>query len=282
MIPSPNTSASVAVDGGIGRPGEIDDMSGAQLETADLRAMLALLGQAHDATGAAQFADVLIHNLNGLVVSDLVSYNEINLAGGATHTFYEPELVPRPELEEAFGRLVDQHPLVREYSETGNARALRMSDFLSLRQLRGLGLYDEVFNPLETNFQLAFSVAIGTDTVIGIGLNRRDVDFSDREVAMMNELQPHLASAFEHAVLRERHANHQREQSMTALRLAELTPREREVALLLAAGRSNRQIARTLFISERTAEKHVANALHKLGVASRAELAVYLAPRTPR
>jgi DNA-binding CsgD family transcriptional regulator len=255
-------------------------MDGAQITAADLRAMLALLGAAHEATGAKQFADVLMAHLNHLVVSDLISYNEINLAGGGTHTFFEPQLVPRPELEEAFARLVDQHPLVREYSETRNPHPLRMSDFISLPKLRTLELYHEVFSPLETNFQLAFSVAIDTGTVIGIGLNRRREDFTDREVALMSELQPHLASAFEHAVLREQYASRRHEQSLTAQRLADLTPREREVALLLAGGSTNRQIARTLFISERTAEKHVANVLSKLGAASRAALAAYLAPHT--
>jgi DNA-binding CsgD family transcriptional regulator len=253
-------------------------MGGAQLSVADLRAMLALLGAAHEATGAEQFAGLLMAHLNDLVVSDLISYNEINLIGGATHTFFEPQLVPRPELEESFSRLIDQHPLVREYNRTGNPLPLRMSDFIGLRELHKLDLYHEVFNPLETDFQLAFSVAIDSNTVIGVGLNRRRADFTDREVGLMAELQPHLASAFEHAVLREQFASRSHEQSLVAQRLADLTPREREVALLLARGRTNRQIARTLFISERTAEKHVANALSKLGVASRAALAAYLAP----
>ncbi|MDI1462109.1 LuxR C-terminal-related transcriptional regulator [Catellatospora sp. KI3] len=52
-----------------------------------------------------------------------------------------------------------------------------------------------------------------------------------------------------------------------------LTPREREVAQLAAQGRTNREIAQVLFLSPRTVEQHVARALHKLGVHSRAELA---------
>ena len=157
-----------------------------------------------------------------------------------------------------------------------------MSDFISLPKLHKLDLYHEVFNPLETDYQLAFSVAIATDTVIGIGLNRRRVDFTDREVAVMAELQPHLASAFEHAVLREQHASRQHRESLATQRLSDLTAREREVALLLASGRTNRQIARTLFISERTAEKHVANVLSKLGgvPAGRAGRLI-LAPHAP-
>jgi pimeloyl-ACP methyl ester carboxylesterase/DNA-binding CsgD family transcriptional regulator len=51
-----------------------------------------------------------------------------------------------------------------------------------------------------------------------------------------------------------------------------LTRRERDVAGLAVQGLSNREIAERLFISERTAETHVANAYLKLGVNSRLDL----------
>jgi ATP/maltotriose-dependent transcriptional regulator MalT len=52
-----------------------------------------------------------------------------------------------------------------------------------------------------------------------------------------------------------------------------LTPRELEVLRLVAAGRSNRDIAAELFISAKTASVHVSNILAKLGVARRGEAA---------
>jgi DNA-binding CsgD family transcriptional regulator len=52
-----------------------------------------------------------------------------------------------------------------------------------------------------------------------------------------------------------------------------LTRREAEVLALVAAGRSNRQIAQALFISPKTASVHVSNILAKLGVAGRVEAA---------
>ncbi len=52
-----------------------------------------------------------------------------------------------------------------------------------------------------------------------------------------------------------------------------LTERELEVLRLVAAGRSNREIAAELFISPKTASVHVSNILGKLGVASRGEAA---------
>ncbi len=58
---------------------------------------------------------------------------------------------------------------------------------------------------------------------------------------------------------------------------AELTPREREVAALLAEGLSNAGLAERLYISPRTAAVHVSNILSKLGMASRTEVAAWAA-----
>jgi non-specific serine/threonine protein kinase len=58
-----------------------------------------------------------------------------------------------------------------------------------------------------------------------------------------------------------------------------LTGRECEVAALVARGRTNREIATTLIISERTADAHVQNILNKLGFSSRAQIAAWAAER---
>ena len=53
---------------------------------------------------------------------------------------------------------------------------------------------------------------------------------------------------------------------------AALTPREREVAVLISDGLTNPELARRLYISPKTAAVHVSNILRKLGVASRTEV----------
>ena len=59
--------------------------------------------------------------------------------------------------------------------------------------------------------------------------------------------------------------------SMTAT-MMKLTPREQQVATLLAYGFTNAEIADRLEISIRTAEMHRANAMRKLGADSRADV----------
>jgi DNA-binding NarL/FixJ family response regulator len=60
-------------------------------------------------------------------------------------------------------------------------------------------------------------------------------------------------------------------------RLAALSPRERQVAIEVAEGRTNAQIAHRLHLSERTVEKHVSSVLAKLGLRTRAEVVRLLA-----
>ena len=56
-----------------------------------------------------------------------------------------------------------------------------------------------------------------------------------------------------------------------------LTRRERDVALMVARGMSNRQIASELVLAERTVEGHVENLRSKLGFHSRASVAAWVA-----
>jgi DNA-binding NarL/FixJ family response regulator len=58
---------------------------------------------------------------------------------------------------------------------------------------------------------------------------------------------------------------------------APLTKREQEIARLVAEGATNREIARTLFLSPKTVERHVSNVFKKVGVRNRAELAARVA-----
>ncbi len=55
-----------------------------------------------------------------------------------------------------------------------------------------------------------------------------------------------------------------------------LTERERQVAALIAQGKSNREISRELVISEKTTERHVANILAKLGFNARTQIAAWV------
>ncbi|MCX2948006.1 LuxR C-terminal-related transcriptional regulator [Lentzea sp. NEAU-D7] len=106
--------------------------------------------------------------------------------------------------------------------------------------------------------------------------------------AFAAEARWHLAAALR-ALGRDADAVHRaadraiRSLGMTAFTTTELSSREHEVATLVTEGLTNRQIARRLVISERTAQNHVQHVLTKLGFRSRSQIAAWMStsPSTP-
>lgn len=80
-----------------------------------------------------------------------------------------------------------------------------------------------------------------------------------------------MACALEDTSARE--ADVKQEAPYLEKRVDALTQRERQVAILIARGLTNRRIGAELVISRRTADTHVANILSKLSVTSRAQVA---------
>jgi DNA-binding NarL/FixJ family response regulator len=62
-------------------------------------------------------------------------------------------------------------------------------------------------------------------------------------------------------------------------RAASLTPRQLEVAVLVAQGLTNRQIATRLVVTERAVAAHIERILNRLGVGSRTQIAVWVSER---
>ncbi|HKV60089.1 MAG TPA: response regulator transcription factor, partial [Ktedonobacteraceae bacterium] len=89
----------------------------------------------------------------------------------------------------------------------------------------------------------------------------------DDEVLRSHFLQTALKSLPKEKLLSPRRAE--------AEKFGGLTERERTIAALIAQGKSNRDIAYALVVSERTVETHVSNIFFKLGFSSRAQIAVW-------
>lgn len=80
--------------------------------------------------------------------------------------------------------------------------------------------------------------------------------FSERERLMLQLLRPHLVDI-------------RRDLERRRAGIPELTSRQWELLRLVAAGHSNTQIARRLFVAEGTVRKHLENIYERLGVSSR-------------
>jgi DNA-binding CsgD family transcriptional regulator len=118
--------------------------------------------------------------------------------------------------------------------------------------------------------EAALRVGDGRKAAAGHAANALDVAERLGAARLANELrllEQRARLDLEHERVPERHPR------LAALTGLGVTRREAEVLDLLASGRTNRQIAETLYISEKTASVHVTNLLRKLGVTNRIEAA---------
>ena len=149
-------------------------------------------------------------------------------------------------------------------ARTGDLRpVVRTSDVYSTGQWHATGMYCEYIRPQGIEHHLMVSMPelpgaiAGPERYLRLVLHRGPgPDFSERDRALLVLLRPHLHQACMD-IARQRDP------------LPRLTPRQNELLRLLAAGRTNAQIARRLGISEGTVRTHLENIYERLGVSSR-------------
>ncbi len=181
-----------------------------------------------------------------------------------------------PGSEQLFRQHLPEHPVLACHLVTGNGRALRISDFLSDRQFRSLGLYCDFYRAAEVSYQLAITVPAPGGGLIGVALNRYRHDFRDSDVNLLELLRAHIEQAA--ALLLPRSTVPVPPDFANG---PLLTPRQVRVLQLVADGQSDRGIARSLGISTRTVQAHLQHAFRTLDVTSRTEALARLQARSP-
>jgi DNA-binding CsgD family transcriptional regulator len=222
-----------------------------------------LLEVVHDGTsdlGREPFPPNVLSGLARLIPSDAcVGYQEADVAG-RFRVVDQVEIVgepPPPSVEAAFHALGWQNPMHCRLHAC-EQRVLRLSDFLTRRQRRTLEYDAAVWRPLGIDDGLRVWLPAARSRARSIYLERSGKNYTNRERTLLSLLRPHLARMRANAEFRRRVNGYRG-----------LTPRESEVLGWIALGRTNRDIARLLFISPHTVRKHVENIFEKLDVRTR-------------
>ena len=263
------------------------------------------------------FAGLALPGLSRLVGCDSLSFTVLGSKPGQVSVTRHPDGVSPPGCDLVFAAYVHEHPLVNHYQQSGDARPVMISDFLSRQEFQRLNLYGEYFRWMSVEYQIAFGLPVAGPEFIGIALNRAGSDFTQDERDLLNVVRLPLVSALERARQRRRARDRVAAASASSasgalagvagvagvadfteisdpedlrelrglrgLRdLQDLTDREIRVLRLAALGHTNSAIAHALDISPRTVAKHLEHIYRKLDVNSRTS-AVFaaLADRSP-
>jgi DNA-binding CsgD family transcriptional regulator len=218
--------------------------------------------------------------VGSLVQVEHATYNELNVrAGRAVCLSDVPQLdTVVPRYVPAFERHMNEHPLVieseRQISRGHEMAVRKVSDFLSQVEYRRLGLYRECYRHLDTEFQMVLGIVSSAEGTVGIALNRKLCDFSERDRQVLEILRPHLRAAYLAAMrrIRLRRAFDTSEEARATedLRRIGLTRREAQTLFHVLQGKTTPEIAAALHNSPRTVHKHLEHVFAKLGVTSRA------------
>ncbi len=203
-----------------------------------------------------------------LVPADSCSYNHIGAGDALLAWLIEPAGVGSfPGGVELFQQHLPEHPVLGYVRATGDGRARRISDFLSDRQFRALGLYRDFYRVCGVDRQVAISVRPPGGGLIGVALNRQGQDFSASDLELLDLLRIHVGQAAALALLTQAGPGLAQDPAGNPL----LTPRQARILQLVADGQSDRGIARALGISARTVQAHLQHSYRALDVTSRTE-----------
>jgi DNA-binding CsgD family transcriptional regulator len=236
------------------------------ISAGDAASLLEIVHDGASADGREPFPSSVLWALARLIPSDAcVGYQEAAVAG-KFRVVEQVEIVgepPSPSVEAAFHTLGWQNPMhCRLHAR--EQRVLRLSDFLTRRQRRRLEYEAAVWRPHGIDDGLRAWLPAEPGHARSIYLERSGKNYTDRELTLLSLLRPHLVRMRVNAESRCRMKGD-----------PVLTPREAEVLGWIARGRTNRDIARLLFISPHTVRKHVENIFEKLDVRTRTAAAAW-------
>jgi len=167
------------------------------LSAKDLRAILGVARELGTVSDVDCFRSSLLTTLKRLVSYDIASWNLVSPASReAQISAVDPADCREDNDEEILGAYLHQNPLV---AATATGKVRKFSDFISLRQLHRLELYDAVYRRLGAEHQIAFVLPAPGASVIGVALNRTRPDFSERDRSILEAALPVVIQAYERA-----------------------------------------------------------------------------------
>jgi DNA-binding CsgD family transcriptional regulator len=244
----------------------------------DLAAVLDFLAEVDDLDDREPYTLDLLRRVRQLIPCAVVTYQEVDLHDRRFITALsdDPHDHPDDEDDEAHYWSVGPCPLAHYRARTGDLTTIRMSDVIGRVRWHEQPVYRDYFRHFAVESFLDLGLGANRDGFRSVILMRErdDLDFSERDRAVLELLRPHFRAREARAALRQALLS----PPVASTRQVDgtephLTTREREIVALVAAGMTNAEIAAELWVTPGTVKKHLENVYLKLGVGSRAAAA---------
>jgi DNA-binding CsgD family transcriptional regulator len=160
------------------------------LPRSQLEAVLRLVNDAYElATPDRAFPPETVARLGDLVPCDLVETFEVDRVRRRELPLTGPQ-------DERWWEIAHQHPICNYVEQTGDFRALTLSDFLTRAELHRLEIYDERMRPHGLEYAIMLALPSPPWHERGFDFFRSRSDFSNRDREVLDVLSPHLLRVF--------------------------------------------------------------------------------------
>ena len=246
----------------------------APLTAKDFEAIQAAIFELNSFSDLKEFRRALPAIMLRLIPADYFAWNELAFVKGLPHAVDYAESKPGvllPYIERLFP-VFAEHPFNQEFLGNPDPAPLMFSDFYTLKQLYKTRLYQATLDhPDGWTRQLSVPIHLHPGLISSLNFAHKRRDFTERDRAALNTIKTFFKQAYQNTEVTSARAT-----ASGPLLRYQLTPREAEIGLWLAEGKTNPEIASITGISPRTVEKHVENILGKLGVENRTAAAVLM------
>lgn len=218
--------------------------------------------------------------LDGLISCEGSGWFDFAIEDGGIRLRSIHESVPclTPAIIKEMPRTIARHPFMSVWVRQADPAVLKLSDFSAPVRQRHIDESREFYR--EVGYENMTAVmTLDSRGVTTASLRRRRKPFSEEERAVVELLKPHIRQAYANVIRFEALSSAAAEFTTGAARSESLTRREAEVAVWLAEGKTNREIALILDLAARTVEKHLESILRKLRVENRTAAAILIHAR---
>lgn len=142
----------------------------------------------------------LIELQRQLVPCEVSTFNEVDLTTNQIRIVHDyPDVAQATRLFPYLTTHLHEHPVFQHATGTGDLSPLRVSDFLSQRQFKQQGIYDEFYRHFGILTQISYFLPTTSKHLVSMSLHRGRRDFSDRDVLILNSVRQHFSQAMENA-----------------------------------------------------------------------------------